>query len=294
MENNEGEKKKRGRKPKSEKQVVNNITNTNKEIEQSDPQILHLNITRKVRNNASTSNNQEHKNFERDFCVYDPEIVVPNAYNECDNFTSQPFELCSSKISETLTNIKTIMKNINDKSLTNIACFWCCHKFDNEYVGMPIKYRNGVFEVLGCFCSFECMCSYNFYSNENNNNIWEVYNLINIMSNKMNYDKFVYPAPPRKCLSFFGGYMSIDEFRNFKNSKKIINLNRTPLTVLVDQIEEVNDFYHTKNKHDTKETLFNFDQERIKKLEKQISFENHQNIQRNFINTLDSKMNISV
>lgn len=294
MENNEVEKKKRGRKPKGDKPVSSANCTSTKENDSFDPQILHLNITRKSRRRDSSSHDED-TNFESHFCTYDPEIIIPNAYNEHDNFTSQPFELIPNKSVDSFrhTGVKTMMQNIDNKFNTDVACYWCCHKFENEHLGMPIKYRNGVFEVVGCFCSFECMCAYNFYSNENNHNIWEVYNLINIMSNKMNYEKCIYPAPPRKCLTMFGGYMTIDDFRNFKNSKKIINLNLVPLTTLVDQIEEVNDFYHTKNKYESKETLFNFDHERIHKLEKQIHLENKQNIERNFANTLDVKMMIS-
>ena len=297
MDNNnnpEVEKKKRGRKPKSEKSntTTSSIT-VNKDTENPDPQILHLNISRKIRKDDLSDNPQSNKIYEKDFCTYDPEMVIPNAYNEQDNFTSQPFELCSKLNNDDNSNFNNvkIMQHVEQKSLTNVACFWCCHKFENEYLGRPIKYRNGVFEVIGCFCSFECMCAYNFYSNENNNNVWEVYNLINIMANSLNYDKYIYPAPPRKCLSLFGGYMSIDEFRKFRNSKKIININRTPLVVLVDQIEEVNDFFHSKSNN--KESLFNFDKERITKLEKKIILESKQHIQENYSNTLDAKMNIT-
>lgn len=107
------------------------------------------------------------------------------------------------------------------------------------------------------------------------------------MANILHYDRFIYPAPPRKCLSFFGGYMSIDEFRNFKNSKKIVNINNPPFIVVADQIEEINDFYHKQT-----ESLFNFDNERILVLEKKISEQKVQDLQNNFKNTLDSTMNI--
>lgn len=298
--NPEGEKKKRGRKPKAEKASTTSSQHNVKDTENPDPQILHLNISRNntgnimsMLENGSDANNDtvDSKLYESDFCTYDPEIKIPNAYNECDNFSSQPFELLNNK--QDSNSVKVIMKNINNQSLTNVACYWCCHKFDTPYVGMPLKYSNNKFEVIGCFCSFECMCAYNFNSNENNN-IWETYNLINIMANKMNYDKYVYPAPPRKCLAMFGGYLTIDEFRNFKNSKKIINVNKTPLVVLVDQIEEINDYYHNGDRQNkNKEMMFNYDQERITKLEEKLNKQNTKQITDNFKNTLDAKMNIS-
>lgn len=286
----EQEKKKRGRKPKSEKvPTVNNNSNINQTISNNDQHILHLNITQ--RKNENDIGNTD-KLYETDFCTYDPEIQIPNAYNEYDTFISQPYELLITKndTHPKNENVKIILHNIDKQTLTNVACYWCCHNFDHQYLGMPIKYRDNKFEINGCFCSFECMCAYNFYSNENNHNIWEVYNLINIMAEKLEYNRFVYPAPPRKCLNMFGGYMSINEFRNFKNSKKIINANKCPMVVMVDEIEEINDYYH--NKH-SKEFVFKLDKDRIESFEKKMNVQLEDNIKKNYKNTLDATMNIT-
>jgi hypothetical protein len=283
------EKKKRGRKPKSEKETKL----VQKESGNSDPQLLHLNITRNQSIDTKTSFQNENSNemFETDYCNYKPDIIIPNAYNNNNNFSSTPFELANTtKDNQTNSNIKVILKNIDKHELTNIACFWCCHRFDNSYLGLPMKYKKSTFEVYGCFCSFECMCAYNFYSNETSHNKWEVYNLINIMAELMQYEKYVYPAPPRKCLEMFGGYMSIDDFRNFKNSKKFININKTPFVVIVDQIEEINDFNH-KQHH---ELLINFDKERINNLEDKINKQQEKLLQDNYKNTLNASMNIGL
>tara|TARA_Y100000389_G_C17451512_1_gene515142 strand:- start:261 stop:1127 length:867 start_codon:yes stop_codon:yes gene_type:complete len=283
------EKKKRGRKPKSEKenkQVQNDTDNT-------DPQLLHLNITRNQSAESSAEFQNENEMFETDYCNYKPELLVPNAYNDNDTFSSKPFELSSVSSKEsshsTNSNVKIILKHIEKHQLTNVACYWCCHRFENTYLGLPIKYKNNTFEVYGCFCSFECMCAYNFYSNETSNNTWEIYNLINIMAKSMHYDKYVYPAPPRKCLTMFGGYMSIDEFRNFKNSNKIINANKSPFVVVVDQIEEINDFNHKQQQ----DILLNFDKERISNLENKLNRQQEELLQNNYRNTLNATMNIS-
>lgn len=282
-----GEKKKRGRKPKTEK----DIKNVQKDVDNSDPQILHLNITRKQSIDTNTTFQNENEMFETDYCNYKPDMIVPNAYNNNDTFSSKPFELTNTSIAEnpTNSNIKVILKNIDKHQLTNVACFWCCHRFDNSFLGIPMKYKNNTFDVYGCFCSFECMCAYNFYSNETSHNRWEVYNLINIMAKSMRYDTYVYPAPPRKCLDMFGGYMTIDEFRNFKNSNKIININKTPFVIIVDQIEEINDYNH-KQQHDI---LLNFDKERINNLENKINKQQEEQLQHNYKNTLNATMKIS-
>jgi hypothetical protein len=276
------EKKKRGRKPKSDKEQKI----SSKDTSNQDNLLLHLNISR----NTTTSNNIpiENEIFETDYCNYKPDMDTPNPYNDDDTFSSKPFELLNtSKEIYKNSNIKFIMKNVDEQLSTNVACYWCCHQFERVYLGLPIKYRNEIFEVYGCFCSFECMCAYNFYSNEKNNDTWEIYNLINIMANLMDYDQYIYPAPPRKCLNFFGGYMTIEEFRNFKSKNKIININKPPFVVIVDQIEEINDFYHKQQ-----ENIFSFDKERIDTLEKKINKQQEDNIQINFKNTLNSSMKI--
>ena len=281
------EKKKRGRKPKSEKESKS----IQKDSDNYDPQLLHINITRNQSIDSSSTFQNDNELFETDYCNYKPDIIVPNAYNNNDTFSSKPFELIANlgKENQTNSNVKIILKNIDKHQLTNVACFWCCHRFENSYLGLPMKYKNDVFEVYGCFCSFECMCAYNFYSNETSHNRWEIYNLINIMAKSMQYDDYIYPAPPRKCLDMFGGYMSIDEFRNFKNSNKIININKTPFVVIVDQIEEINDFNH-KQHHDN---LLNFDKERINNLESKIHKQQEELLQHNYKNTLNATMNIS-
>lgn len=284
------EKKKRGRKPKSDKGKTP-VTTPLKNSENVDPHILHLNITpRKHLENSSSTD----KLYEKDFCIYDPEIQVPNAYNEYDTFISQPYELVVNNqnidANKKQNNVKIILQNIDKQTYTDVACYWCCHKFDHEYLGMPVKFKDDTFDIFGCFCSFECMCAYNFYSNENNHNTWEVYNLINIMAKKTDYAAPVYPAPPRKCLTFFGGYMNIKEFRKFRSANKIINANKCPMVVMVDQIEEINDYYHNQNKHFKN---FKLDKTRIESFEKKLNVQLEDNIKKNYKNTLDATMKIS-
>ena len=104
----------------------------------------------------------------------------------------------------------------------------------------------------------------------------------------MNYAKIVQCAPPRKHLKFFGGALSIDEFRNFKKSSKIINVNVFPLVSIVDQIEEINDYNH-KNQSE----FFNFDKERLQKYEEKINKKTEDDLKSNFKNTLNASMHIN-
>lgn len=101
----------------------------------------------------------------------------------------------------------------NDTIPNKVACWWCCHTFDWDPIGMPEKMYNDTLYISGCFCSLNCVMAYNFDLNDNK--VWERVSLINFIKNKIygpnSHD--ITPSPPRQILNLFGGPMSIDEFR---------------------------------------------------------------------------------
>lgn len=97
---------------------------------------------------------------------------------------------------------------------TDIACWWCCHKFDTIPIGLAEKYINNTFYVQGCFCSFNCAQSYNV--NLHDSKIWDRYALLNFMKSKIDNRldiESIIAAPPRQALKMFGGPIGIEEFR---------------------------------------------------------------------------------
>lgn len=97
---------------------------------------------------------------------------------------------------------------------TDQWCWFCCHPFHTRPLPMPIKYDSlrDTFHVMGTFCSFACMKSFNgesssYLKHVNANNI--------TLFHKRATGKLrgIKPAPPRVALRVFGGHMSIDEFR---------------------------------------------------------------------------------
>ena len=123
---------------------------------------------------------------------------------------------------------------------TSIHCYWCCHRFDNTPVGIPVKLVDQKFFVVGCYCSLDCAMAYNIHSRESNIEIWERHNLINLLAKKLGVEN-VKPSPTRLALSMFGGHLSIEEFRSFSQSNKLINVNFPPMMTLTQQIEEINE-----------------------------------------------------
>ena len=107
----EVEKKKRGRKPKNEKEPKPCV----KELEKVDPQILHLNITRNISSDTKSDSGLVNTDiYESDFCNYNPCMNEPNAYNENDHFTSKPCELMITKNDKPQnSNVKVLLQNID-------------------------------------------------------------------------------------------------------------------------------------------------------------------------------------
>lgn len=146
----------------------------------------------------------------------------------------------NKKIYESKVNF--IDKNTNtwtDK--TDIACWWCCHKFNHIPMGIPEFINKNKYYVYGCFCSFNCMIAYNLDLNDSK--IWDRQANIYRMKNFIDSDnKFsIHPAPSRQCLSMFGGPLSIETFReSFFIINKEFRCIFPPMISIVGIIEEDN------------------------------------------------------
>ena len=299
-------KQRRGRKPKS----LVNINNKNSEylLKKSNKEetiILNLKINK---SDNDFEKNKNESNLDN----------IPSGFNTetINNFSSLPFNI-DNNIDSNIDNIDNIDNNIksnndilidNEKNeenkynleehiiyekkkwltSTNIACYWCCHTFKNAPFGIPIKYKNDKFYVSGYFCSLECAAAYNFSEEKNIQDIWESYNLLNLLSQKINYKNIIRLAPKRICLNTFGGNLNIDEFRKFTDHNKIVNILEYPMISASQQIEEINyDNSYNKNNY------IPIDEERIKKLEQKIKLMRTTPLL-NHKNTLEHTMNIKI
>lgn len=120
---------------------------------------------------------------------------------------------------------------------TTVACWWCCHSFDNYPVFLPISFneKTDIFKVSGCFCSFNCVKAYSF----SKKNIVSV-NLLNLMYKLLTGKKytFIKKAPDNHILQMFGGPISIEEYRQSFINLTTYNVNVFPMVFLPIQIEE--------------------------------------------------------
>jgi hypothetical protein len=229
--------------------------------------------------------------------------VLPKAYDTHTNnsFASTPMEVshqalrdkqskswCSNKVVELLKDFEMKSKASEWPSTTNIACYWCCHKFNTVPFGIPVKFYHGKFHVYGCFCSLECAAAYNFNFAESLDEVWERYNLINLLSRKLGHTNKVKTAPNRLALKMFGGHMDIEEFREFSETSKVLSVNFPPMTTLTQQIEELNEC-----DVNSEYRYIPIDHERINKYKEKLTLRRTKPVT-DFKHTLDHMMNLKI
>jgi hypothetical protein len=189
-----------------------------------------------------------------------------NPFMESTHIENEIIQEHSNKMNKK--NLKNIMVEFINANMyqewpdqTNIHCWWCCHQFDGPPCTLPEYIRRDKFYVSGCFCSFNCAASYNF--NKNDNTVWERYTLLNLMYKKLHNLTFVKieMAPPREVLKMFGGYMDIEEFRNYciKQDRRF-QVIKPPLISIIPKIEE---HIYPKNKA-VNENIVNNTQTKLK------------------------------
>jgi hypothetical protein len=239
-----------------------------------------------------------------------PSTLSPDAYDDHDSFLSKPLDLETDSqshpvpsepinllqsVPDTTNRVVELLKDFEEKnkqnewpSTTSIHCYWCCQKFPSVPFGIPVKYNGNKFHVYGCFCSLECAAAYNLKNYDSIDEMWERYMLINMLSRRIGHKDQVIPAPSRLALKEFGGYMDINEFRRFTDSKKLISVNFPPMMTLTQQIEEINGSDLT---NDYK--YIPIDTDRINKYKEKIKLKRSKPIA-NYKNTLDHTMNLKI
>tara|TARA_B100000401_G_scaffold390587_1_gene296896 strand:+ start:267 stop:1310 length:1044 start_codon:yes stop_codon:yes gene_type:complete len=289
-------KQRRGRKPKSQMIVKKDISEYINKKDEEETIILNL----KIDNPEKIVNKELENQFDfNNGLKYEPSIKYPSAYDNIDNFSSIPSKIDKNDIDKKIDSniiekkktyhcLEDFIENKNWIKKTNVLCWWCCHSFDNPPFGIPIKYKNNKFHVTGCFCSLECASSYNFYENNTIQDVWECYSLINLLSQKLEYKNIIKLAPHKVALKVFGGKLEIDEFRNFTNSNRIVNVLDYPMIPNNQQLEEIN--YNTENNMNN---FIPIDENRLKKIEQKIKLSRSKPLNNNK-NTLEHTMNIKI
>jgi hypothetical protein len=131
------------------------------------------------------------------------------------------------------TNKQIILEN------TNISCWWCTYNFQWIPCLMPEKCMDGKYFVFGCFCTFNCMVSYNLFS-LNDHNVWNRYSLIKKIHNNIFETQDDIPlAPQKETFEKFGGNLTHEQYiKNCKKCTKEYRFIMPPMTTILPLIEE--------------------------------------------------------
>lgn len=169
---------------------------------------------------------------------------APLAANSFENYSvyeqiDEPFK---RDITNTVENLLEQFHEANKKNVwpahTNVYCWWCCHPFNTQPVSLPIRLHNNKFELIGCFCTYNCACAYN--NTFSGGKVAERNSLLHTMYRKLHNVKnaVIKPAPPKEILTIFGGKITIDEYRedSFINDFNI-TINYPPLISIIPQME---------------------------------------------------------
>jgi len=106
--------------------------------------------------------------------------------------------------------------NIKIPNNCKLGCLWDTYKINDVPYFLPEKYENGIFHVIGWFCSLNCAVSYNLLLNDDK--VSQRYSLLKFLYNKQNN---IIPSPSFRILKKYGGIYTIEEYR-----KKLLQENR--------------------------------------------------------------------
>lgn len=227
--------KKRGRKPKNkiiEPPIIKNEEPVNSENEVI---IAYLPI-----NLNEMNNNINNENSDNDIFIKS-ESFFSETKNTEDKIKHKMNLLNISSDSEVKNSVIQNFNKINIhyiKFNESTKCWWCKHRFNTPNLSLPEYLHNNTFHCSGNFCSWECVKAYNIDLNDSF--VWKRESLIDLMyQNTYGMFKNINPAPSWLILEDFGGYLSIDKFReNFELVTTDYLVLHPPLISRQMQIEE--------------------------------------------------------
>ena len=232
-DNNIIQHKKRGRKPKN--YMNNNIKATcnviNENINSEEEKIIyHLQLNPNNINDTSLN----------DIFIKNSTVVNDNnTVNSNENIINKNTITESDMLNSTIinNNINKIMIHTL-KINNNTKCWWCKNKFNTVAIQLPENYNEGTFYCIGNYCSYNCAKSYNLDLNDIST--YRRNSLLNFLY-YLTYSEYknINPAPHWLSLEEYGGFLTIDSFRNnfIYNNKEFIVLH-PPIVSRQLQIEE--------------------------------------------------------
>lgn len=123
------------------------------------------------------------------FNLHESTSVNPSLHNTNNYFYDDKSSIDNNSfISDNKLFQKTIVELLstkhyynNNNNACNISCWHCHDKIKSKPIPLPVKIEKDKFFIKGYFCSFNCVLTYNFDSNERETTIQEREGLIRMM-----------------------------------------------------------------------------------------------------------------
>ena len=194
---------------------------------------------------------------------------------------------------ELLVSYKNTQQTQTIPDTTTVACFWCCHSFDNQPCIIPIREEKGIYEIYGNFCCPECTLAYILEERDDSHVKWEKISLLHRIygpSVAPNGGR-IYPAPARATLALFGGALSIEAFRKTMRDGKVrLDIHLPPMiSILATMDTKPIDFYETT----IPKSFVPLNSDRVQKVEECLRLKRTKPL-KDKENTLDAVMNLQI
>lgn len=166
------------------------------------------------------------------------ELVVDQKSSSSSSSSTDELKIIWQKLKELSYSLHT---NSVDKKA---ACFWCTFDFDNPPIFLPKYELNNKYYCYGCFCSPECATAYLFKETIDSSARFERYHMLNHIYSKIYaYKKNIKPAPdPYYTLNKYYGNLTIQEYRRLlKNERLLLIVDKPLCRTLPELFEETDD-----------------------------------------------------
>jgi hypothetical protein len=172
----------------------------------------------------------------------------------------------------------------------DVACFWCCHTFDNKPIILPVRDQGDYIQVSGNYCSPECAMSHLFDVHQDSYARWEQLSLLNRLYGQA-VGGPIKPAPPKQILKLFGGPMTIEAYRSLVRQGTLrVDTHLPPMVSLLATMDtKPIDFYDVSLTKNVMETV----KERLAKAEEVLKLKRTKPLKA-WESTLDACINLKV
>jgi hypothetical protein len=226
----------------------------------------------------------------------DQEVVVAPQQNEIVATADSPLYEEETRPMQCFAKVQLMVSFAEDSKAkklpesTEIACFWCSHKFEGIPCIIPEREVHGVYNVYGNFCCPECALAYVLNETIDPHVRWERIALLHRLYDRSGNGR-MFPAPGREVLKLFGGPLTIESYRaTVRQGKVRVDTHMPPMVSILGSIDtKPIDFFDSSMKN----TLTGNTQEKTTKAEEGLRLKRTKPL-KDKESTLDSVMNIQI